>query len=92
LAKLDKTVFHTFGMLWEPDGYTIYIDGVQHGEKVGTGPNEAVSHTDEFILLTTEGKGFRTDRTGKGDPALEATAAAGDEFIVDYVRVYDIVE
>ena len=89
-VKLDKTQFHTFGMLWEPDGYTIYIDGVQHGEKVGLGPNEAVSHTDEFVLLTTEAKGFRKDRTGKGDPALEATAAAGDEFVVDYVRVYDV--
>ena len=37
----------------------------------------------------TEGKGFRK---GEGDPALEATVAAGDEFIVDFVRVYDIVE
>lgn len=89
LAKLDKTVFHTFGMLWEPDGYTLYIDGVQHGEKVGVGEGEAVSQTDEFILISTEGKGFRK---GKGDPALETTVAAGDEFIVDFVRVYDIVE
>ena len=89
LAKLDKTVFHTFGMLWEKDGYTLYIDGVQHGEKVGAGEGEAVSQTDEFILISTEGKGFRK---GEGDPALEATVAAGDEFIVDFVRVYDIVE
>ena len=40
--KLDKTEFHVFGLLWEPDGYTLYIDGVQHGEKVGGGPGEAV--------------------------------------------------
>ena len=92
LVKLDKTVFHTFGFLWEPDGYTVYIDGVQHGEKIGMGPREAVSHTDEFILLTTEAKGFRKDcLKGKGVPELEATAAAGDAFVVDYVRVYDIV-
>ena len=92
-VKLDKTQFHTFGMLWEPDGYTFYIDGVQHGEKVGMGPDEAVSHTDEFILISTEAKSYRTNHmTGKGVPELEATAAAGDAFIVDYVRVYDLVE
>ena len=91
LAKLDKTVFHTFGMLWEPDGYTIYIDGVQHGEKVGVGEGEAVSHTDEFVLLTTEAKWYRNNRmTGKGVPELDA--AVGDEFVVDYVRVYDEVK
>jgi len=91
-AKLDKTKFHTFGLLWEPDGYTIYIDGVQHGEKVGVGPDEAVSHTDEFILLTTEAKGYRKNcLTGTGVPELEATAAAGDAFEVDFVRVYDVV-
>lgn len=30
--------------------------------------------------------------TGKGVPELEAVAKAGDEFLVDYVRVYDIEE
>ena len=30
--------------------------------------------------------------TGKGVPELEEAVAAGDEFLVDYVRVYDIVE
>ena len=27
--------FHVYGMLWEPDGYTCYIDGKQDGPKVG---------------------------------------------------------
>lgn len=88
--KLDKTKFHTFGMLWEPDGYTIYINGKQNGEKVGMGPNEAVSHTEQFILISTEAKGFRAKKQ-KADSNLEASAAAGDSFDVDYVRVYDIV-
>ena len=93
IFKLDKTQFHTFGMLWEPDGYTLFIDGRQHGPKVGQGEGEAVSQTDEFILLTTEAKWYRNDRmTGKGVPELEVAAAAGDEFLVDYVRVYDIEE
>ena len=91
ILALDKTVFHTFGLLWEPDGYTVYIDGKQHGPKVGKGEKEAVSETEEFILLTTEAKWFRNNRmTGKGVPELES--ALGDEFLVDYVRVYDIVD
>ena len=50
-----------------------------------------VSQTEEFILLTTEAKFYRQNHmTGPGAPELEA--ALGDEFIVDYVRVYDIVE
>ena len=88
---LDKTQYHTFGFLWEPDGYTLYVDGRRHGPKVGQGAREAVSQTEEFILLTTEAKFYRQNHmTGPGAPELEA--ALGDEFIVDYVRVYDIVE
>jgi hypothetical protein len=90
---LDKTQFHVFGLLWEPDGYTVFIDGKQHGEKIGHGEGEAVSETEEFILISTEAKWFRNDRmTGKGVPELEEAFAAGDEFLVDYVRVYDLAE
>ena len=81
--------FHVFGLLWEPDGYTVYIDGRQSGHKVGRGPNEAVSETEEFILVSTELKGFRQD--GHPVPEVAAAHAAGDEMTVDYVRVYDIV-
>ena len=92
-VKLDKTAFHVFGMLWEPDGYTFFIDGKQHGPKVGQGEGEAVSQVEEFVLLTTEAKWYRNNRmTGKGVPELDAAAAAGDDFVVDYVRVYDIVD
>ncbi|MBR3922463.1 MAG: family 10 glycosylhydrolase [Kiritimatiellae bacterium] len=90
---LDKTEFHVFGFLWEPDGYTIFIDGRQHGPKVGMGDGEEVSHTEEFLLLTTEAKFYRKNRmTGKASPDLEAAYAAGDAFIVDYVRVYDLAD
>ena len=59
----------------------------------GQGEGEAVSQTEEFVLLTTEAKWYRNDHmTGKGVPELEAAAASGDEFQVDYVRVYDIEE
>ena len=91
--KLDTEEFHTFGLLWEEDGYTVFIDGRQSGEKVGCGKGEAVSQVPEFILISTECKMFRTNRgTGKQDPDLEAAFQAGDDFVVDYVRVFDRVD
>ena len=80
--------FHVFGLLWEEDGYTVFIDGKQSGHKVGRGPGEAVSETEEFILVSTELKGFR--QRNAPDPEVAAACAAGDAFVVDYVRVYDI--
>lgn len=91
VLALDKTEYHVFGMLWEPDGYTLFVDGRQHGPKVGRGKHEAVSETEEFILLTTEAKWYRKDHmTGAGAPEL--VDAEGDEFIVDFVRVYDLAD
>ena len=43
-----------------------------------------------FVLLTTEIKGFRND--GRHEPAAEEAFRAGDAFVVDYVRVFDIVK
>ena len=91
ILALDKTQFHVFGMLWEPDGYTFFVDGRQHGPKVGRGEGEAVSETEEFIIISTEAKWFRNNHmTGNGVPELDAAVASGDDFVVDYVRVYDI--
>ena len=93
LLSLDKTQFHTFGMLWEPDGYTFYIDGRQRGPKVGAGEDEAVSQAEEFILVTTEAKWYRNNHmTGEGVPELADAVAAGDEFLIDFVRVYEEVK
>ena len=86
--KLDETQYHVFGFLWEPDGYTLYVDGRLRGKG-----GKDVSRIPQFILLSTECKWYRNNRmTGKGVPALEAAAAANDEFIVDWVRVYDVVK
>ena len=85
---VDTENFHTFGLLWEPDGYSIYVDGRLRGRN-----DAAVSHVPEFLLLTTEAKWYRNNHmTGKGVPELDGAARAGDDFVVDYVRVYDIVE
>jgi beta-glucanase (GH16 family) len=87
-ASLEE--FHVFGLLWEPDGYTVFVDGRQSGFKVGRGEGEAVSETEQFLLVSTELKGFR--KNNAPDPEVEAAYAAGDEFIVDYVRVYDLAK
>lgn len=93
MLAVDTDDFHVFGMLWERDGYTFFVDGRQHGPKVGRGNGEAVSEVEEFIVISTEAKWFRNNRmTGEGVPELEATAAANDDFLVDFVRVYDVCE
>ncbi len=79
---LDLDAFHTFGMEWDENGYTFYIDGEPDGHHEGV-----VSHIPEFIMLSAEVNGYR-----HGDDATdEGKAAVGDEFIVDYVRVFDRV-
>ncbi len=91
-TKIDMDEFHVYGMLWEPDGYTVYLDGQPRGPKFGTEGKEAVSQVPEFILISTEGIGFRNNNcTGDPCPDLLKAYEAGDDFIVDYVRVYDIV-
>ena len=90
VLKLGTEDFHTIGLLWESDGYQVYVDGSPHGEKVGKVGNEAVSHVPEFILLTTECKNFREE--GKPDAAIEEAWRSGDDFVADFVRVYDVLD
>ena len=78
---LDPTVFHRFGLLWDRDGYTFYVDGKEDGRV-----EENQSERPEFILVSTEILGYR-DATHT--PRPEAYEAVGDTFLVDYVRVFD---
>ena len=82
--ELTPDEYHRFGMLWEPDGYTFYIDGIQDGEKI----TEPVSHIPQFIILSTEARGYRSAEHCASKEA-KAAAKAGDVFIVDYVRVFN---
>ena len=78
----DKEAFHRFGVLWDETGYTFYVDGKEDGHI-----SDYVSHCPEFILITTEVKGYRH---ADHQPIPEAWEAikAGDTFLVDYVRVF----
>lgn len=82
--EVDLEGYHTFGMLWTKEGYTFYIDGKEDGHI-----SSPVSGIPQFILLTTEVEGYRTSRH---EATEAARLAVGDQFIVDYVRVFDIVE
>ena len=78
---LDINEDHTFGLHWNKEGYTFYIDGKEDGHIDGY-----VSQIPQFILISTEVNGYRKESRTFTE---EAKAAVGDEFIVDYVRVFD---
>ena len=82
--KLDMEQFHRFGMLWDENGYTFYIDGKEDGHI-----DQYISKRPQFILLSTEVKGYRF---ADHKPTAESYEVIGkDAFIVDYVRVFDPV-
>lgn len=82
--ELDLEVYHTFGMEWNENGYTFYVDGKEDGHVDGP-----VSHVPQFILISTEVKGYREKEQTATE---EAKLAVGDTFVVDYVRVFDEVK
>jgi len=71
--------FHRFGMLWTPTEYVFYYNG-----EIVSRANKDVSQIPQFILLTTEVKGWR-----KNVPIPVGDHFEDDAFIVDYVRVFD---
>lgn len=91
--------WHYYGVDWNKDGYTFYADG----KKIGwQGPPQvAVSHVEQFILVSTECHGYNRnfgDNCGddghgdmwRGKPADELKKAVlPDAFVVDHVRVFD---
>lgn len=85
MDNLDANVFHRFGMKWDENGYTFYVDGVEDGHI-----DKYVSRRPEFILISTEVKGYRKENH---QPVKEAYDLIGkDVFLVDYVRVFDPVK
>ena len=77
--------FHTYGLLWTPDGYRFSIDG----NETWTAPNTPVSGVEQYLLLSSE--------VEDGDWAGNIPAAGYGSFedsqtslVVDYVRVYGL--
>ena len=71
--------WHTFGLWWKPDEYAFYVDGK---EMWHTNPG-GVCQVPEYIKLSDEIGSWAGDIK---KPKLP------DAFLVDYVRVYDLVE
>ena len=89
--------WHYFGMDWQPDGYVFYCDG----KKVSR-CTQNVSHVPEFLLFTTEVKGYRNSKGKKiidadgNEKIFHSYDIVGeyedDAFICDFVRVYDRIK
>ncbi len=83
--KQAEDEFHRFGLLWTENEYVFYFDGKETART-----QKPISQVPQFILLTTEVKGYR-----QGDGLRhnkEAEQSLGDTFVVDYVRVFDKVD
>ena len=94
--------WHTYGVDWSKNGYIFYFDGQEVGRQMA--PEVAVSNVEQFILVSTECHGYHrafasevADASSAGDakvwggkPVAELlNAKLPDEFVVDYVRVFD---
>lgn len=97
--------WHTYAVDWTREGYIFYADGKEVGRQMA--PECPVSEVEEFVLLTTECHGYNrcfhnthlaAGAAGDagvwgGSPVEVLThAVLPDEFVVDYVRVFDPVE
>jgi len=71
--------FHTFALLWLPDQYVFYVDGQETWRTKAGG----VCQVPLYVKLSDEVGNWGGDI---------AKAKLPDRFLVDYVRVYDLVE
>jgi beta-glucanase (GH16 family) len=71
--------FHTFGLWWKPDEYVFFVDGNETWRSKAGG----VCQVPEYMLLSDEVGAWGGDI---------AKASLPDRFLVDYVRVYDLIE
>lgn len=98
--KPTEDGYHTFAMHWTPNEYIFYCDG-----EVNSRASTHVSQIPQFILLSTEVRGYRAGCPLKiGEKVTKASGLSiidreecektfiDDAFIVDYVRVFDEIE
>ncbi|MEL7237705.1 MAG: glycoside hydrolase family 16 protein [Planctomycetota bacterium] len=82
--ELDEG-FHTYGILWTPEGYEWYING----EKVWDGAGVPMSDRDQYIILSNE-VGIESWSGGRDPNGYGSLAETETEMIVDYVRVWSL--
>ena len=70
--------FHTFALFWTPEEYVFYVNGQETWRSSAGG----VSQVPQYAKLTEEIGDWGGDITKANLP---------DQFVVDYVRVYDVV-
>ena len=70
--------FHTFGLWWTPEEYIFFVDGRETWRSKAGG----VCQVPEYILLSDEVGPWGGDIS---------RAKLPDRFLVDYVRVYDLI-
>jgi len=77
--------WHTYGLLWEPNKYTFYFDGLD----VWT-HNSAVSQRPEYLILSSEAQ---TNSWAGNIPigGYGPLATTSTNMQIDYVRVYSLV-
>ena len=71
--------WHSFGLLWLPDEYIFYVDGKETCRSKAGG----VCQVPQYMLLSDEIGSWAGDIT---------KAKLPDRFLVDYVRVYDLMD
>jgi len=76
LSKVEGIAegFHTFAVEWTPEKYAFFVDGLKYYEI-----KEAISHIDEYIILSFEPAHSMEDLK---------TATLPDSYVIDYVKVY----
>ena len=80
LAVADTSAgFHTYGVDWEPDTVTFYMDGVE----IASEPTPASMDKPMYVLLNLAVGG-----AGSWPGAPDGTTPAAAQFNIDYVRAY----
>lgn len=91
IYDIEEENWHYFGLDWRENGYTFYLDGKEISRAC-----EHVSHVPQFILLTTEVKGYRSVNKSKDSDETPPFVIQGDfiddAFVVDFVRVFDRIK
>lgn len=96
--------WHTYAVDWSKEGYIYYFDGKEVARQMA--PQVPVSDVEQYVLVSTECHGYHrafgnTNASAglagdanvwAGEPVKELyDAKLPDEFVVDYVRVFDAV-